>query len=291
MHVLWTHSRLEGAFWIRGCFLSPPTLFRGFLLLFCIQSKSMVSFLKPTVSPPLRATTVPMHLPSCILGSPPEGGSGLGGTRGSHRAWGPLGRPLPPCTGRAGVQSQRAGARLRAGMLAPAEGGQGLPRRAWPGVKRGDEEEAGAFCWEGRSGPAPARALLPSPRGGNGSVCSALPAKAGGEGKRREGRGWQHAGNRIKITSGTADRGWAGEGGEGFWSLDKQSFTTGNSGGRSLMPRSGHTSWCPWCGRSRGQLGERPLPRVKPNFNFNAAAPRCPPFCQYVCVYGVYVCK
>lgn len=143
MHVLWTRSRLEGAFWIRGCFLSPPTLFRGSLLLFCIQSKSMVSFLKPTVSPPLRATTVPMHLPSCILGSPPEGGSGLGGTRGSHRAWGPLGRPLPPCTGQAGVQSQRAGARLRAGMLAPAEGGQGLPRRAWPGAKRGDEEEAG----------------------------------------------------------------------------------------------------------------------------------------------------
>lgn len=104
--------------------------------------------LKPTAPPPLRAATALTHLPSCILGHPCKGLSGRGHLGNSPRV-GALARPLPHPPGtlapRPGVQSQRAGARLRAGELAPAAGHRRvrLPSGARPGARRGDEEGAG----------------------------------------------------------------------------------------------------------------------------------------------------
>lgn len=147
---------------------------------------------KPTPPPPpplLRAATALTPLPSCILGRPCKGLRG-GGTWGAHRGWGPSpGRCLPPTpphhhrpgtpAPRAGVQSQRAGAGLGAGKLAPAEGGAALQGKAGAGGD-GEEVDRGWGFLLGRERDRQTerslRSTAPlSSRGGNGSACSAIP--------------------------------------------------------------------------------------------------------------------
>lgn len=163
--------------------------------------------MKPTPPPPpplLRAATALTPLPSCILGRPCKGLRG-GGTWGAHRGWGPSpGRCLPPTpphhhrpgtpAPRAGVQSQRAGAGLGAGKLAPAEGGAALQGKAGAGGD-GEEVDRGWGFLLGRERDrqsALSGALLLSRRGEE----MALPAlqyrrvcAAGAGGEGREGRG------------------------------------------------------------------------------------------------------